>query len=108
MSILGIRNQLRDSRSALQYAPDKGDDVLGAAAFVEDALHDWEHKYPADPWLAKSVFDLTSLYAQRPTPHGHDDATRAFNGFLHVTRIPPYGAQARATLRRKLDYRDLK
>ena len=43
MSILGIRNQLHDLDLRLHYTPEKSEDVMGSAAFVEDALHDWEH-----------------------------------------------------------------
>ncbi|HEY9180755.1 MAG TPA: hypothetical protein VIO32_08535, partial [Candidatus Baltobacteraceae bacterium] len=62
MSILGIGNQLRDLALRLQYTPDKSEAILGSAAMVEDAMRDWEHKYPGDPWLAKDVYQLTSLY----------------------------------------------
>jgi hypothetical protein len=95
MSILGIRNQLRDLGLRLQYTPEKSEDVLGAAAMVEDAMRDWERKYPADPWLAKSVYDLTDLYARVHTAHGHQNAMRALRWLLHRYGHTPYGHQAR-------------
>lgn len=98
MSILGIRNQLRDLGLKLQYAPDRGDDVLGTASFIEDALHDWEHKYPADPWLAKSVYQLTSLYARVHSPQGQQCATRAFRWLQTRYARSTYAAQARIEL----------
>lgn len=98
MSILGIRNSLRDLSLRLSYAPDKSEDVLGSAAMVEDALHDWEHKYPADPWLPKSVYQLASLYASVPTPNGHDKAAHALRWLLTRYGRTPYGAQARTQL----------
>ena len=98
MSILGIRNQLRDLGLRLQYAPDREADVLGAAGFVEDALHDWEHKYPADPWLAKSVYQLTSLYARIHSSNGQENATRAFRWLQSRYAKSAYAAQARLEL----------
>lgn len=98
MSILGIRNSLHDLSLRVAYAPDKGDDVLGSAAWVEDALHDWEHKYPADPWLAKNVYELTSLYASVPTPQGQEKASHALHWLLTRYGHTPYGAQARTQL----------
>lgn len=98
MSILGIRNQLRDLTLRLQYAPDRSADVLGTASFVEDALHDWEHKYPADPWLAKSVYDLTNLYASVHSAMGHADAVRAFNWLQYRYPRTSYAVQARTEL----------
>ena len=98
MSILGIRNQLRDLGLRLQYAPDRGGDILGAAGFVEDALHDWEHKYPADPWLAKSVYQLTSLYARVRSVEGQQDATRVFHWLQTRYARTIYAVQARTEL----------
>jgi hypothetical protein len=95
MSILGIHNQLRDLGLRLQYAPQKSEDVLGAAAMVEDAMRDWERKYPADPWLAKSVYQLTDLYARVRTPHGHRNAARALHWLLSRYGHTAYGHQAR-------------
>src|ERR1700680_3414227 len=43
-SVLGIRNTLR-----------------------EQSVRDCEKKYPAYPWLPRSVFDLQHLYAQIPS-----------------------------------------
>ena len=98
MSILGIRNQLRDLDLRLQYAPDRGEDILGAAGFVEDALHDWEHKYPADPWLAKSVYELTALYARVHSATGQQYCSRAFHWLQSRYGTSAYAAQARTQL----------
>lgn len=105
MSILGIRNQLHDLSLRLQFAPDKGEDVLGSAVMVEDAMRDWEHKYPADPWLAKSVYDLTSLYANVHTVHGHSDATRCLRWLLGRYGRTSYGALARAQIKPQVGLR---
>lgn len=95
MSILGVRNQLRDLSLRLQYAPEKSADVLGPAGWVEDALHDWESKYPADPWLAKSVFQLAQLYSQIHTEEGQRSTERALHWLLGRYRNTPYAAQAK-------------
>jgi hypothetical protein len=95
MSILGIRNQLRDLGLRLQYSPQNTEAVLGSAAFVEDAMRDWEHKYPADPWLAKSVYQLTDLYSRVHTVHGHRNAARALRWLLSRYGRTPYGHLAR-------------
>jgi len=98
MSILGIRNQLRDLGLRLAYAPDRGADVLGAAGFVEDALRDWERKYPADPWLPKSVYQLTSLYARVHSTEGAQNATRAFRWLESRYAHTVYAVQARTEI----------
>jgi hypothetical protein len=105
MSILGIRNQLHDLALRLQFSPQKSEDVLGSAAMVEDAMHDWEHKYPADPWLPKSVFDLTTLYANVHTAHGHSKATRCLRWLLTRYGRTRYGALARVQIRPQVGLR---
>jgi hypothetical protein len=95
MSILGIGNQLHDLDLKLQFTPEKSEDVIGAASMVEDAIHDWEHKYPLDPWLPKDVFKLTLLYSHIHTDHGHNVALRAMRWLQHRYPKSPYAAQAR-------------
>ena len=98
MSILGIRNQLRDLDLRLQFEPAKSEDVIGSAAMVEDAMHDWEHKYPSDPWLAKDVFQLAQLYAHIQTEHGHQVALRTVHWLYGRYGRTPYAAQAKVQL----------
>lgn len=105
MSILGIRNQLHDLDLRLQYAPDKSEDVLGSAAMVEDAVRDWEHKYPADPWLARSVYQLTALYARVHTPHGLAQASRTLRWLLARYGRTSYAHQARLQIQPQVGLR---
>ncbi len=105
MSILGIRNQLHDLTLRLQFAPDKSEDVIGSAVMVEDAMLDWEHKYPADPWLAKSVYELTTLYANVHTAHGHSRAAHCLRWLLTRYGHTPYGAMARAQIKPQVGLR---
>jgi hypothetical protein len=95
MSILGIRNQLHDLDLRVRYAPDRGSQVLGSAAFVEDALKDWEHKYPQDPWLPKNVYQLTQLYSQVHTNEGQRCTTRTYRWLLARYPRTWYARQAR-------------
>lgn len=86
MSILGVRNQLKDLSAKVAFNPDRAGDQLGAAGMVEDAIHDWEHKYPGDSWLPKSVYDLSQLYSSIHTPEGQLRATRTLRWL--VNRYP--------------------
>lgn len=98
MSILGIGNQLRDLNLRLRYDPRTGSAVLGSAAFVEDALRDWERKYPADPWLAKDVYALANLYEHVPTGQGRQHAARALHWLTSRYARTHYGRLARLEL----------
>jgi hypothetical protein len=107
MSILGIQNQLRDLALRLKYSPAQGEAILGSAVWVEDAMHDWEHKYPADPWLPKSVFNLAALYANVHSAHGDTKTTRCLHWLL--TRYPHthYARLARVQFKRQVGLRSL-
>jgi hypothetical protein len=65
MSILGIRNTLKDDFVKLESSAsvDTGD-AFRHAAFVEKSIRAWEHKYPADSWLPRAVLALHRVYAR--------------------------------------------
>ena len=90
MSILGIRNELRDLDQRLTYSPDAGASSLGTALFVENAIRDWEAKYPADPWLARSVYQLTHVYAKIHTDEGHQRAVNALHWLVSRYHSSPF------------------
>ena len=70
MSILGIRNTLKDLALKADYNQTNAEQIFGSAAFAEEALREWEHKYPRDPWLAKTVAGLVHMYSKVPTVQG--------------------------------------
>jgi hypothetical protein len=74
MSILGIRNTLKDEFVRLESAADVDTgDAFRHAAFVEKSIREWERKYPADSWLARSVLALHRVYVRI----GSDEADRS-------------------------------
>ena len=77
MSILGIRNQIKDLGSRADSHPEIAESIFGAANFTEDAVKDWERKYPRDSWLPKTVFALERMYCKVPTDLGRERAKRA-------------------------------
>ena len=44
MSILGIRNVIKDQGLKIDVAPENGPSSFATMALTEDALHDWQHK----------------------------------------------------------------
>jgi replicative superfamily II helicase len=80
MSILGVRNSLRDLSQQLDARPDDAVHVYDKAVFVEDALHDWAKKFPNDPWIPKFAHQLEELYAKIDTDdaRSHRAATSAW------------------------------
>ncbi len=76
LSILGVTNTLRDAGNRLDAGGDPRAIVDGPLSFVTDALHDWESKYPSDPWIAKDLFALEGLYLRVPGDAGFRLASR--------------------------------
>ena len=67
MSILGVRNSLRDLSQQLDAHPDNAAHVYDKAVFVDDALHDWAKKFPNDPWIPAFTYSLAELYRKIDT-----------------------------------------
>ncbi|MBV9270839.1 MAG: hypothetical protein JO165_07090 [Candidatus Eremiobacteraeota bacterium] len=63
MSILEVGNRLRDMSRQLQSPTAKTQDVLHTAQLTEDAMRDWQRKYPGDPWLRRDRIALERVYA---------------------------------------------
>lgn len=68
MSILEIGNRLRDISARAERQGSQPGGLMHDTAMTEDAIHDWEHKYPADPWLAGDVAKLVHIYSEVQIP----------------------------------------
>jgi hypothetical protein len=63
MSILGIKNTIRDSGLRYDVNHDIAKQTITSNAFTEGAIHDWEHKYPKDGEVPRAIYYLQRLYA---------------------------------------------
>ncbi|HTW85314.1 MAG TPA: hypothetical protein VMD91_14685 [Candidatus Sulfotelmatobacter sp.] len=70
MSILGIRNTIKDQGLKIDADPNKAPDTFGAIALTEDAMRDWQRKYPCDSWLPTTIYALEHFYAKIHTEDG--------------------------------------
>lgn len=101
LSYLGINNSLKDA------AIMAGDHttfqvVISKIQFAEDALLDWQRKYPSDPQIARSLFLLSRAYQKVWTPDGQ---TRAVYYLFELRDKYPrtfFGKQAKANLSKGL------
>jgi hypothetical protein len=76
LSILGIGNMIKDMRLRIEVDMSKSGSIYGALANVEDALHDWEGKYPSDSWVPKNMELLEAVYFEVPEDRAHQMGTR--------------------------------
>jgi hypothetical protein len=80
MSILGIRNTIKDQGLKIDADPSKAPTTANAIALTEDAIRDWQHKYPCDNWLPGTLLGLERFYLKIHTGDGvkHVHATFAW------------------------------
>jgi hypothetical protein len=98
MSVLGVRNKVKDLGAEADVHPEKGAQVLGNALWVEDAMRDWAKKYPFDRWLPRYAYALEQMYERIP---GNDAHRRAVKQVSYLTAYFPqtlYGKVGRAKL----------
>jgi hypothetical protein len=80
MSILGIRNTIKDQGLKIDVDPHNAPSTSNAIALTEDAIRDWERKYPCDSWLPGTLYSLERFYLKIHTDDGvkHVHATFAW------------------------------
>ncbi len=80
MSILGIRNTIKDQGLKVDVDPNAAPSTSNAISLTEDAIRDWQHKYPCDSWLPGTLFALERFYLKIHTDDGvkHVHATFAW------------------------------
>jgi hypothetical protein len=64
MSILGIRNALKDLSARADAFPEDAEHVFDKTVLVEDALRDWQAHFPTDPWIPRYAFALAQVYGK--------------------------------------------
>jgi len=98
MSVLGVRNKVKDLGLDADNHPEHDKAVLNNALWVEDAMRDWAKKYPFDRWLPRYAYALEQMYERIP---GDDAHKRALKQIAYITAYFPqtqYGKVGRAKL----------
>jgi hypothetical protein len=97
LSILGIRNTIKDMGLKADADPARAESsVMGAVSLTEDAMRDWEKKYPADSWIPPAILSLERLYAKVDS-----DVARAHAKVVMVWLVHDYPKSAPAKVGQK-------
>jgi len=75
MSPIGIRQNINALARQYGWRSMSDDEIVHDAEYVEQALFDWQQKFPRDNWLPPTAFHLMELYAEVQTPSARDHAT---------------------------------
>jgi hypothetical protein len=92
MSILGVRNKVKDLGLEADLHPDHRAAVLASALLLEDAIQDWAKKYPFDRWLPRYAFALEQMYERIPGESAHQRAIRQLG---YITTAFPHTVYAK-------------
>jgi len=98
LTVLGVANAIRDSGARLDGGADPRTLVTGPLAFATDAMRAWEGKYPSDPWIAKDLLALETVYLKIPTDDAFRLASHTEAWLLADFPASTYGAKARSLL----------
>jgi hypothetical protein len=83
MSILGVRNTIKDQGLKVDVDPAKAPSTFNSIALTEDAIRDWQHKYPCDSWLPGTLYALQRFYAKIHTQDGVKHVHATFKWLRH-------------------------
>jgi len=98
LSELGINNTIRDLGRRYDVNHDSFEQTLTSAELAERSIREWEHKYPHDTQLPRSIYFLQRLYTkvlyQPSRDRAHATALWLFNDF----KSSPQAKQLKKTL----------
>ena len=95
MSILGIGNVIRDMRLRVENDASQTASIFGSLALTEDAIRDWEAKYPNDSWIPRNLLALESCYLAANGERAREFAIRTEPWLQHDFPRTTYAFQAR-------------
>ena len=102
ISVLGIANMLRDAGTRINANSGSIEHEFdGTLSFATDAIHDWEAKYPRDPWIARSLLAMSHVYLGSNCERGMHLANATVEWLVHDY---PGSPAARAAERDLADY----
>jgi hypothetical protein len=98
MSVLGVRNKVKDLGLDADLHPEHEKAILGNAMWVEDAMRDWAKKYPFDRWLPRYAYALEVMYERIPSTDAHRRAVKQISYLTAYFPQTVYGKIGRAKL----------
>ena len=100
MSALRVRYetmQLRKRYETHELLPEQTEHLL---TLTDDAYQDWARRYPHDPWLPSTGFNLAQLYEELPGTQARDRAVALFVFVKSHFRTSSYARLSRDQLHR--------
>jgi hypothetical protein len=98
LSILGIRNTIRDLGERYDVNHDIAHQTYSSAVLTELAIREWERRYPHDRQVPKAIYLLQRLYAKVLTQESRDRANATAKWMFADYATSPQGKQLKKVL----------
>jgi hypothetical protein len=98
MSPIGIRQNIDFLGRNYTWRTMTDRDIVRDAEWIEQALHDWQTRFPRDSWLAPTAFHLMQLYAEVQTADARAHAMDMLRYIVANWPNTKYGHLARVRL----------
>ena len=102
MSILGIGNVIHDMRLRVESDGSRTPSIFRSLEMTEDAIRDWEAKYPRDSWIPRNLLALETCYLAASGERARELAVRTEAWLRHDFPSTTYAFQGREVLNRAL------
>ena len=105
MSPLGIRHKIFALKDNLHHARAHPDSIQHDALILEAALRDWFTRFPQDPWLPATAWNLATLYEELPGTDAQNLAVSELDFIRDSFAGTPYAQYASKDLARGVGVR---
>lgn len=102
MSVLGIQNVIKDMRLRVEADAERTPSIFGGLANVEDAIRDWEAKFPHDSWIPKDLLALEIAYLAAPGERAHAMAIKVEAWLRHDFKKTRYAFEGHNLLQKSV------
>ncbi|MDQ2857283.1 MAG: hypothetical protein M3R53_01355, partial [Candidatus Eremiobacteraeota bacterium] len=98
MSIIGIRNTIRDAGLRYDVNHDTARQTYASAQLTERSIRDWEKRFPRDDQLPRAVYFLQRLYTKVLTAEARERARVTATWLMADFNNSPQAKQLKKTL----------
>lgn len=105
LSPLEIRHRIFSLKDDLHHGRMRPDSIEHNAAFIDEAVHDWAVRFPVDPWLPSTAWNLATLYEELPGTDAQQHAVSALQFVRTTFAATPYAQLASRDLSRGVGVR---
>jgi hypothetical protein len=105
LSPFGIRHKIFSLKDDLHHGRMRPDSIEHDAELIDDALRDWFARYPQDPWLPATAWNLATLYEELPGQEAQSLATTTLAFVQKSFADTPYAGLAARNIKRGVGVR---